>query len=192
MISECDLPKYFWVEAVYTTCYVINRVLVRPFLNKTPYELLYCKKSVVSYFKIFCCKYFILKIKENLRKFDKKSNEEIFLGYFSDKKAYRVYNRRTLLIEEVVHVTFDETNDIISKNVCEDENVGIKKEFEKLTIHEEHQGISPNNVDNTNHLGEEGEKDENTPKDLPKAWRFVCSHRQDLIIGDPSMITLVN
>ncbi|KAL3524949.1 hypothetical protein ACH5RR_013321 [Cinchona calisaya] len=117
MISECDLPKYFWGEAVNTAFHVMNRVLLRPIFNKTYYELFFCKNPIVSYFKIFGCKCFILKIKENLKNFDKKSDEGIFLGYSSDKKIYRVYNRRTVLIEEVVHVTFDEANDIISKNV---------------------------------------------------------------------------
>ncbi|KAL3534607.1 hypothetical protein ACH5RR_003068 [Cinchona calisaya] len=140
----------------------------------------FCRKPVVSYFKIFGCKCFILKIKENLGKFDKKSDEGIFPGYSSDKKAYRVYNRRTLLIEEVVHVTFDETNDVISKNLCEDEDVGILKELEKLVIHEEHQEIT-SSVDVNNHQIND-EKNE----DIRKAWRFISSHPQDLIIGDLS------
>ncbi|KAH9744417.1 Integrase catalytic domain-containing protein [Citrus sinensis] len=39
MLNENSLPKYFWAEAVNTACYVLNRVLIRPNLNKTPYEL---------------------------------------------------------------------------------------------------------------------------------------------------------
>ncbi|KAL3529339.1 hypothetical protein ACH5RR_008661 [Cinchona calisaya] len=85
MISECDLPKYFWAEAVNTAYYVMNLILLRTILNKTPYELLFCKKSVESFFKVFGCKCFILKIKENLEKFDKKWDERIFLGYSSNK-----------------------------------------------------------------------------------------------------------
>nr|GEW77445.1 hypothetical protein [Tanacetum cinerariifolium] len=34
------LPITFWVEAVYTACYVLNRALVTKSHNKTPYELL--------------------------------------------------------------------------------------------------------------------------------------------------------
>ncbi|KAL3534603.1 hypothetical protein ACH5RR_003064 [Cinchona calisaya] len=136
------------------------------------------KKPIISYFKVFSCKCFILKIKENLGKFDKKSDEGIFRGYSSDKKAYRVYNRRTLLIEEVVHVTFDEANDVISKNLCEDEYVGILKEVEKLTIYEDHQEITSSNDVNDHQIDDEKEKNEDTPKDLPKGWRFVSSHPQ--------------
>ena len=38
MLNENNLLKYFWVEAV-NTCYVLNRILLRPILKKTPYEL---------------------------------------------------------------------------------------------------------------------------------------------------------
>jgi len=39
VLNEIDLPKYFWAYVVSTTCYVFNRVLIRPILQKTPYEL---------------------------------------------------------------------------------------------------------------------------------------------------------
>lgn len=31
------------------------------------------------------------------------SGERIFLGYFENSKAYRVYNKRTLVVEEYIH-----------------------------------------------------------------------------------------
>ena len=39
LLHENSLPQYFWAEAVNTACYVLNRVLIRHSLNKTPYEL---------------------------------------------------------------------------------------------------------------------------------------------------------
>jgi len=39
ILSESSLPKYFWADAISTACYVMNRVLIRPILKKTPYEL---------------------------------------------------------------------------------------------------------------------------------------------------------
>lgn len=39
MLNENDLPKYILVEMVNTTCYVLNRVLLRLILKKTLYEL---------------------------------------------------------------------------------------------------------------------------------------------------------
>ena len=55
MLCDSNLPKYFWTEAVSTSCYVQNRILLRPILKKTPYELFYNKIPKVSYFKVFGC-----------------------------------------------------------------------------------------------------------------------------------------
>ena len=104
MLNEHSLPKYFWAEAVNTACYILNSVLIRPLLTKTPYELWNNKKPNVSYFKVFECKCFILNEKDNLGKFDAKSDEGIFLGYSSVSKAFRIFNKRTLIIEESIHV----------------------------------------------------------------------------------------
>ena len=38
MLNENSLPKYSWADAINTACYVLNRVLIRPILKKTPYE----------------------------------------------------------------------------------------------------------------------------------------------------------
>ena len=91
MLHEKNLPTYFWVEIVNTSCYSVNRVLIRPYLDKTPYELLKSKKPNISYFKVFGSKCFILNTKDNIEIFDAKSNDEIFLGYSSSSKAYRVF-----------------------------------------------------------------------------------------------------
>jgi len=47
-----------------------------------------------------------------LGKFDSKVDEAIFLGYSLTNKAYRVFNRRTLNVEEFMHVVFDEIVDL--------------------------------------------------------------------------------
>jgi len=49
--------------------------------------------------------------KNNLGKFNTRSDEGVFVGYFSHSKAYRIYKKRTKTIEESIHVIFDESND---------------------------------------------------------------------------------
>ena len=66
MLNENNFPKYFWAEAINTSCYVLNRILLRHILKKTPYELWKNKKPNISYFKVFGCKCFILNTKYNL------------------------------------------------------------------------------------------------------------------------------
>jgi len=48
--------------------------------------------------------------KDNLGKFDSKSDEGIFLGYLLHGYAYRAFNKRTMLVKESMHIAFDETN----------------------------------------------------------------------------------
>jgi len=123
LLNETNLPKYFWADTVSTTCYVLNRVLIRPILKKTPYELFKGRKPNISHLKVFGCKCFILNNeKDNLGKFDSKADEGIFLGYSLHGHAYRAYNRRTMLVEESMHIAFDETN----QNMLESPKAGAE------------------------------------------------------------------
>ena len=115
MLNENNLPKYFWAEVVNTSCYVLNRILLRLILKKTPYELWKNKKSNISYFKIFGCKCFILNTKDNLGKFDAKSDVGIFIGYSTSSKTFRVFNKRTMVVEESIHVIFYESNNSLQE-----------------------------------------------------------------------------
>ena len=56
--------------------------------------------------------------KVNLGKFDARSYEAIFVGYSNTSKAYRVFNRSPLTIEESIHVKFEKSN-LFVKNVVE-------------------------------------------------------------------------
>ena len=58
-----------------------------------------------------------------------KSDEGIFLGYFQISKAYRVFNKRTLVVEESMHVVFDEANPC--KKTIDDE-IDISKDVSNI------------------------------------------------------------
>ena len=68
MLSESSLPKYFWVDDVSISCYVMNRVLIRPILKKTPYELFNGRKPNIGHLKVFGCRIMAKKIWESLMK----------------------------------------------------------------------------------------------------------------------------
>ena len=125
MLCENNLLRYFWVEAVNIACYILNRALVRPILKKSPYELWKGKGPNISYFHVFDYKYFIHNNdKNNLEKFDARSDEGIFLGYSTTNKAYRIFNKQTLVVEETIHITFDESNiNHLERNSEDDENI---------------------------------------------------------------------
>jgi hypothetical protein len=75
MIHSKNLAQHFWGEAVNTACHIINRVYLRPETNKTQNEIWRGKKPTVKYFKTFGSKCYILRDRENLGKFDTKSDE---------------------------------------------------------------------------------------------------------------------
>ena len=115
MIIESNLSQSFWAEAVNRACHVTNRCLIRSLLNKSPYELLNNRKPMLSYLRAFGCKYFVLNNgKDDLRKFDPRSDERVFVGYSSSSKACKVFKKRTQCIEESIHVVFDEDGNLKS------------------------------------------------------------------------------
>ena len=70
-------------------------------------------------------------------KFDPRSDEAIFLGYSSHSKAYKVFNKRTLRVEESVHVLFDESNSLSENDVQDEEfKLGLTKK-DCLSNHEQ-------------------------------------------------------
>jgi hypothetical protein len=66
-------------------------------------------KPNISYFRVFDCKCFIYK-KKRLGKFESRCDERFFLGYASNSKAYRVFNKIFGRVEETCDVEFDESN----------------------------------------------------------------------------------
>ncbi|KAJ9566980.1 hypothetical protein OSB04_002946 [Centaurea solstitialis] len=63
----------------------------------------------LDYFRVFGCKCYVLNDRDNLGKFEPKSDECIFIGYSHNSKTYRVFNKRTRTILESSNVDFSET-----------------------------------------------------------------------------------
>ena len=87
-----------------------------------PYKLYKWKKPNVSHLHVLGCKCFLLaNAKDYPGKIDVKSNKAIFIGYFSFCKAYKVFNKRTLLVEKFIHVSFDESTSYVHKVFNDDD-----------------------------------------------------------------------
>jgi hypothetical protein len=110
MLDEYKTPDQFWAEAINTACYPINWLYLHRILKKTSYELLTGKKPNVLYFRVFGSKCFILVKRGRKSKFAPKVVEGFLLGYDSNTKAYRVFNKSTGLVEVSCDIVFDETN----------------------------------------------------------------------------------
>ncbi|KAK0575374.1 hypothetical protein LWI29_038069 [Acer saccharum] len=127
MLLRNNVPRNLWAEAVNTACYIGNRVFLRPGSRNTSYELWKGRKPNVSYFHTFGSKCYILNDRDQLGKFDAKSDEGIFIGYALNSRAYRVFNLKTRTVMESSNVVIDDTrlkfNDHEEEEVLEDDSL---------------------------------------------------------------------
>nr|GFA33214.1 putative ribonuclease H-like domain-containing protein [Tanacetum cinerariifolium] len=130
MLADSLLPIPFWGEAVNTACYVQNRVLVTKPQNKTIYELLHGRTPSIGFMRPFGYLVTILNTLDSLGKFDGKVDEGFLVGYSVSNKAFRVFNNRTRIVQETLHINFLETSLMlqVSKN-----NLMQKKQGRKMS-----------------------------------------------------------
>ncbi|GJX00628.1 putative ribonuclease H-like domain-containing protein [Tanacetum coccineum] len=67
-----------------------------------------CRKHALSFMRPFGCLVTILNTIDHLGKFDGKADEGFFVGYSTNSKAFKVFNNRTRIVEENMHVQFSE------------------------------------------------------------------------------------
>nr|GFA10752.1 retrovirus-related Pol polyprotein from transposon TNT 1-94 [Tanacetum cinerariifolium] len=120
MLSTAKVPLFFWAEAIATACFTQNRSLVIPRHEKTPYHIINDRKPSVKFFHIFGSICYIVRDGENLEKIKEKSDECIFVGYSNQSRAYRVFNKRTRVFMESIHVNFDELPQTASDQLSSD------------------------------------------------------------------------
>nr|GEZ42715.1 Gag-Pol polyprotein [Tanacetum cinerariifolium] len=77
------------------------------------------------------------KDRKNLDKMKEKGNECVFVGYSTQSRAYRVFNKRTRVIMESIHVNFDELPLMASDQLSSDP----APECQKMALN--HDSLSP-------------------------------------------------
>nr|GEW57545.1 putative ribonuclease H-like domain-containing protein [Tanacetum cinerariifolium] len=110
-----------------------NRTLVeaaRTMLSAT-------KKPSVKFFHIFGSLCYNVKDGENLDKMKEKGDSCFFVGYSTHSRAYRVFNKRTRVIVETIHVSFDELPQMASDHVSSDPG----PQCQRMAL--EHDSLSP-------------------------------------------------
>ncbi|GJZ72979.1 putative ribonuclease H-like domain-containing protein [Tanacetum coccineum] len=105
MLVDSKLPTTFWAE-------VVNPV---------------CRKPALSFMRPFGCPVTILNTIDHLGKFDGKADEGFFVGYSTNSKAFRVFNNKTRIVEENMHIKFrEDTPNLVGtklKDNVVDENI---------------------------------------------------------------------
>nr|GEX91967.1 hypothetical protein [Tanacetum cinerariifolium] len=137
MLSAAKVPLIFWAEAIATTCFTQNRSLVIPRHEKTPYHIINNQKLSVKFFHIFGSLCYIVRDGENIDKMKEKGDAFIFVGYSTQSRAYRVFNKRTRVIMETIHVNFDKLPRMASDHVSSDPT----PECQRMAL--EHDSLSP-------------------------------------------------
>nr|GEX50456.1 hypothetical protein [Tanacetum cinerariifolium] len=110
-VIRCDNGTEFKSKEMNQFCKVkgiMRQVLVTKRHIKTPYELFHGRTPSISFIRPFGCPVTILNTIDHLGKFDGKANEGFFVGYLFNSKAFRVFNSRTMIVKENLHVRFSE------------------------------------------------------------------------------------
>nr|GEW73746.1 putative ribonuclease H-like domain-containing protein [Tanacetum cinerariifolium] len=66
------------------------------------------RKPALIFMRLFGCPVTIFNTIDHLGKFDGKADERFFVGYSTNSKAFKVFNSRTRIVEENLHVKFSE------------------------------------------------------------------------------------
>ena len=111
MLDESRTPATFWGEAAFSFVIILNKTNVRVNNTQTPHELWYGKTPTIRYFKNFGRKCYIKRSDKKPSKFEPRADEGILLGYSSQSKGYKCYNKRLGKIVESIDVVVDDAGD---------------------------------------------------------------------------------
>nr|GEV43169.1 putative reverse transcriptase domain, ribonuclease H-like domain, aspartic peptidase domain protein [Tanacetum cinerariifolium] len=112
------------------------RVLVTKPHNKTPYELLHGRTPIIGFMRPFGCLVTILNTLDPLGKFEGNVDEEFLVGYYVNSKAFRVFNSRTRIVQETLHVNFLENKPNLTGNQT-NPSAGFQDKFDAEKAREE-------------------------------------------------------
>jgi transposase InsO family protein len=108
MMNEKNIGQTYWVEAIHTAVHVLKKSHLRPHSDKRPYELWYGRPTSIKHFKVFGSKCYIKNNNENLGKYDGMADEGILLGYATNSKGYRCFNKRLHKLVDCIDLKVDE------------------------------------------------------------------------------------
>nr|GEW58075.1 hypothetical protein [Tanacetum cinerariifolium] len=164
MLSAAKVSLFFWAEAIATACFTQNRSLVIPRHEKTPYHIINDRKPSVKFFHIFGSVCYIVRDGENLDKMKEKGDECIFVGYSNQSRAYKVFNKRTRVIMESIHINFDELPQMASVQISSDP----APECQTMALEHDSLSLGRKCQENVSH----GDKTVTTLNELDLLFRF--------------------
>ncbi|GJS73448.1 integrase, catalytic region, zinc finger, CCHC-type containing protein [Tanacetum coccineum] len=120
MLSASKLPLFYWAEAIATVCYTQNRSIIISTHEKMAYHIINDRKPSIKHLHIFGCTSYLTRDGENLDEMKENGDPCILVGYSTQSKGYRVYNKKTKLIVESIHLRFDEIKEMSETSIDND------------------------------------------------------------------------
>ena len=108
MLSDKNIPKTFWPEAMNWTIYVLNKCPTLAVRDVTPKEAWSGVKPSVDHFRVFGCIAHVYVPEERMTKLDNRSITCVLLGFSEESKGYKLFDpvakrvvvRRNVIFEE--------------------------------------------------------------------------------------------
>ena len=108
---DTGLSGRFWVSAIHTVNFVKNRIL-HSRVGISPYQALWGTKPRIDWLRTYSSKCWALIPKATRMKNQFKLIKGIFVGYYDNSKAYKIWIPRTNTVLKARDVIFDESNHI--------------------------------------------------------------------------------
>nr|GEW84845.1 hypothetical protein [Tanacetum cinerariifolium] len=131
-VASINGKKYILAEAIATACYTQNRSIIIPTHDKMAYHIINDRKTSIKHLHIFGCIYYITRDGKSLDKIKEKEDLCILVGYSTLSKGYHVYNKRTRMIVESIHICFDEIKEV-SKTSVSNDTLGLVPQRQKAS-----------------------------------------------------------
>ncbi|GJW79507.1 retrovirus-related pol polyprotein from transposon TNT 1-94 [Tanacetum coccineum] len=105
---NCDAVSRHYTRILETTSCKVNYSIIHAKYNKTPYELINGRKLNISFFHDIGALCYPNNDREDRRELKAKGDTDFFIGYSESGRGFRIYNRTTRKVIEMVNVKFDE------------------------------------------------------------------------------------
>jgi hypothetical protein len=109
LLSNANMPSYFWDDAFSIACYLINRMPTPLLKNKSPFEILFKRLPDYKFVCTFGCACWPNLCHYNSHKLQPESTQCLFLGYSPQHKGYKCLNLNFDRLYILHDVHFDET-----------------------------------------------------------------------------------
>jgi FtsZ-interacting cell division protein YlmF len=172
MMNEKNIGQTYWVEEIHTTVHILNKAHHRPHSDKTLYELWYGRPASIKHFKVFGSKCYIKSNNENLGNYDDRADERIFLGYATNSKGYRFFNK-------ILHKLVDCIDLKVDEGVSVREVRNIESTTEETDETEDEQ-VQESDEEETPRQEESGQQSTSNPSSIITQKNHLESH----IIGE--------